>query len=173
MTSRHLRSDLEGNLDQQIIADDETCVVLSNMARVAAIKSDSRPAHRPKAMLEMRPPTERVSPDYRFTLPACCAHYPGEPNRGSRRLLACSRSLPQLHGGSAFALDLSRPARALIALRPAGSLDRLSAAFVTRLQSNQLPGQTARQLPDQSTIFRMESTSAGKTRLRGARAASP
>jgi hypothetical protein len=37
MTSRHLRSDFEGNLDGQIIADDETCVVPSNMARVAAI----------------------------------------------------------------------------------------------------------------------------------------
>ena len=55
-------------------------------------------------------------PITRFTLPACCAHYPGEPNRGARRLLACSCCLPQIHGGSAFALDLSRPARALIAV---------------------------------------------------------
>src|SRR5207244_10153889 len=34
-------------------------------------------------------------PVTRFTLPACCAHYPGEPNRGARRLLACSCCLPQ------------------------------------------------------------------------------
>src|SRR5258707_10178952 len=123
-------------------------------------------------MLELRIPTERVSPITRFTLPACRAHYPREPNRGACRLLARSCCLPQMHGGSAFALDLSRPAQASIALRPAGSLDRLTAAFVTRLRSNRLPSQTARQLPDQSTIIRMESTSIGKARLRGARASS-
>jgi len=59
------------------------------------------------------------------------------------------------------------PAHSL-ALQPAGSLSRHYAAFVTRLQSNQLPGQTARQLPDQSTIVRMEPASIDKTRRRGA-----
>src|SRR6267142_1831026 len=38
----------------------------------------------------------------------------------------------------------------------------------TRLQPSQLPGQTARQLPDLSTIFRVESSSTGVSRLRGA-----
>src|SRR5258708_4122759 len=40
--------------------------------------------------------------------------------------------------------------------------------FVTRLQLSQLPGQTARQLPDLSTIFLVESSSTGVSRLRGA-----
>ena len=40
--------------------------------------------------------------------------------------------------------------------------------FVTRLQPSQLPGQTARQLPDLPTIFRVESSSTGVSRLRGA-----
>src|SRR5204863_9795588 len=40
--------------------------------------------------------------------------------------------------------------------------------FVTRLRPSQLPGQTARQLPDLSTIFRVESSSTGVSRLRGA-----
>ncbi len=42
------------------------------------------------------------------------------------------------------------------------------AAFVTRLQSVRLLVQTARQLPDQSTTIRVESSSTGDTRLRGA-----
>jgi hypothetical protein len=40
--------------------------------------------------------------------------------------------------------------------------------FVTRLQSRQLPGQTARQLPDLSTIIRVEPSSTGDSRLQGA-----
>src|SRR5712671_6930917 len=40
--------------------------------------------------------------------------------------------------------------------------------FVTRLQPSQLSGQTARQLPDLSTIIRVESSSTGVSRLRGA-----
>src|ERR1700731_4813319 len=43
------------------------------------------------------------------------------------------------------------------------------AAFVTRLQPGQLPGQTARQLPDQSTTLWVESSSTSDSRLRGAR----
>jgi hypothetical protein len=42
------------------------------------------------------------------------------------------------------------------------------AAFVTRLRSSQLPGQTARQLPGQSTIPWVEPSSTGETRPRGA-----
>src|SRR2546423_14036803 len=40
--------------------------------------------------------------------------------------------------------------------------------FVTRLQPSQLPDQAARQLPDLSTIIRVESSSTGVSRLRGA-----
>src|SRR5215470_13274413 len=42
------------------------------------------------------------------------------------------------------------------------------ATFVTRLQPSQLPGQAARQLPDQSTTLRVESSSTDDSRLRGA-----
>lgn len=38
MSSRHIRTDLEGNIERQKITDDETCVALSNVTRVAAIK---------------------------------------------------------------------------------------------------------------------------------------
>ena len=40
--------------------------------------------------------------------------------------------------------------------------------FVTRLRPSQLPNQAARQLPDLSTIIRVESSSTGVSRLRGA-----
>src|SRR5262249_28464218 len=43
------------------------------------------------------------------------------------------------------------------------------ATFVTRLQPLRLPARAARQLPDQSTTLRVESSSTGNPRLRGAR----
>src|SRR5215467_11273395 len=43
------------------------------------------------------------------------------------------------------------------------------ATFVTRLRPAQLPGQVARQLPDQSTTLRVEPSSTSDSRLRGAR----
>src|SRR6266508_3048827 len=42
------------------------------------------------------------------------------------------------------------------------------ATFVTRLQPYRLPGQAARQLPDQSTTFWVDSSSTDDSRLRGA-----
>src|SRR6516225_3208694 len=79
-----------------------------------------------------------------------------------------SRGLPQMAGGSASALSLSRPAQASLTLRPAGSLSRPKATFVTRLQPLRLPARAARQLPDQSTTLRVESSSTDDSRLRGA-----
>ena len=64
--------------------------------------------------------------------------------------------------------SLSRPAQASLALRPAGSLNRLKAAFVTRLQPGWLPSKTARQLPGPSTTSWVEPSSTGNTRRRGA-----
>jgi hypothetical protein len=43
------------------------------------------------------------------------------------------------------------------------------ATFVTRLQPSQSPGRAARQLPEQSTIFCVESSSTDVSRLRAAR----
>ena len=79
-----------------------------------------------------------------------------------------SHGLPLLAGGSASALSLSRPAQASLTLRPAGSLSRPQATFVTRLPPVQLPAQAARQLPDQSTTLRVDSSSTDDSRLRGA-----
>ena len=48
--------------------------------------------------------------------------------------MGSKKRLPQMAGGSASALSLSRPAQASLTLRPAGSLSRPQATFVTRLQ---------------------------------------
>src|SRR5262247_2898998 len=103
-------------------------------------------------------------PITRITLPTCRAHYPGGSSGCSCRLLPRSCSLPHIPGGSASALSLSRPAQALLALQPAESLSRPKATFVTRLRPFRLPGRAARQLPDQSTTFRMESSSTDGSR---------
>src|SRR5262249_27546415 len=98
-------------------------------------------------------------PITRITLPTCRAHYPGGSSGCACRLLPRSRGLPQMAGGSASALSLSRPAQASLALRPAGSLSRPTATFVTRLQPLRSPARAARPLPDQSTTLRVESSS--------------
>src|SRR6266852_4340899 len=82
--------------------------------------------------------------------------------------MGSKKRLPQMAGGSASALSLSRPAQASLTLRPAGSLSRPQATFVTRLQPVQLPARAARQLPDQSTTLRVDSSSTDDSRLRGA-----
>ena len=108
-------------------------------------------------------------PITRITLPTCRSHYPDGSNGCVCRLLPRPPGLPRCSGGSASISSLSRPAQALLTLRPAGSLNRPKAAFVTRLQPGQLPKQAARQLPDQSTILWVESSSTGDTHLRNAR----
>ena len=108
-------------------------------------------------------------PITRTTLPACRAHYPGGSSGCTCRLLPRSCSLPQMAGGSASALSLSRPAQASLALRPAGSLSRPRRPLSRGSSPSQLPGQAARQLPDQSTIIWVEPSSTDGSRLRGAR----
>ncbi len=63
-------------------------------------------------------------PITRTTFPTCRAHYPGGSSGCACRLLPRSCSLPQMAGGSASALSLSRPAQASLTLRPVGSLSR-------------------------------------------------
>jgi hypothetical protein len=76
--------------------------------------------------VEVTPLAHHGSPSItRTTFPTCRAHYPGGSSGCVRRLLPRSRGLPQMAGGSASALSLSRPAQASLALRPAGSLSRL------------------------------------------------
>ena len=63
-------------------------------------------------------------PITRTTFPTCRAHYPDGSSGCACRSLPRPCSLPQMAGGSASALSLSRPAQASLALRPAGSLSR-------------------------------------------------
>src|SRR6185503_7804487 len=108
-------------------------------------------------------------PMTRITLPACRAPYPG----GSRRVpvsitspLTRPSPFPRRVGIRIFTFEASsgftRVTARWIAQPP-------KAAFVTRLQPSQLPGQAARQLPDQSTTLWVEPSSTGDTRRRGAR----
>src|SRR6266699_2224538 len=76
-----------------------------------------------------------------------------------KRCVAPAKSLDTPH---------TRPAQASLTLRPAGSLSRPQATFVTRLQPLRLPARAARQLPDQSTTLRVDSSSTDDSRLRGA-----
>src|SRR5712664_4922943 len=64
-------------------------------------------------------------PITRTTFPTCHAHYPGGSSGCACRLLPRSRGLPQMAGGSASTLSLSRPAQASLTLRPVGLLSRL------------------------------------------------
>src|SRR6516164_3744060 len=116
------------------------------------------PSHQPGLPRLPEPPFRRAAP----TNPAdrAGAHVDCFP---------ASRGLPQMAGGSASALSLSRPAQASLTLRPAGSLSRPQATFVTRLRPMWFPAQAARQLPDQSTTLRVDSSSTDDSRLRGAR----
>jgi len=107
-------------------------------------------------------------PITRTTFPTCRAHYPSGSSGCACRLLPTPvgafpkwqegqhphchfRGLHRLH--SVTARRIAQPPKV---------------TFVTRLQPSQLPGQTARQLPDLSTIIRVESSSTGVSRLRGA-----
>jgi hypothetical protein len=122
--------------------------------------SDSRQCRRLKATL--RPlPSHRTGlprlpePPFRRAVPTTPADRAG----AHVDYFPAHAAFPTYPGGSASALSLSRPAQALLALRPAESLSRPQATFVTRLRPFRLPGRAARQLPDQSTTFRMESSS--------------
>jgi hypothetical protein len=65
-------------------------------------------------------------PITRTTFPTCRAHYPGGSSGCACRLLPRSYCLPQMAGGSASALSLSRPAQASLTLRPTGLLSHLT-----------------------------------------------
>src|SRR6202043_2651119 len=90
-------------------------------------------------------------PITRTTFPTCRAHYPGGSSGCACRLLPRSYSLPQMAGGTASALSLTR-------VGPPQSAKPPKAAFVTGPQPGRLPGRTSRQLPDQSTTLSVESS---------------
>ena len=131
--------------------------------------SDSRPTRRLCDVGVASPSQDGSPPMTRITLPACRAPYPG----GSKRVhvsiaspLTRPSPFPRRVGIRIFTFEASsgftRVTARWIAQPP-------KAAFVTRLQPSQLPDQTARQLPEQSTTLRVEPSSTGDTRRRGAR----
>src|SRR3954470_2874273 len=130
--------------------------------------SDSRPTRRLCVVGGCQPQSRRVSPDDPHPLPTCRAQYPG----GSRRVPVSIAS--PLTRPSPF---LRRVGIRIFTFEACSGFTRVTArwiarppkaAFVTRLQPSQLPDQTARQLPEQSTTLRVESSSTGATRHRGA-----
>ena len=119
--------------------------------------------------VEVAPLAHDGSPSItRTTFPTCRAHYPGGSSRCMRR----------------FTSPLTRPSPngrrvgiRIVTFEACSGFTRVTArriaqppkaTFVTRLQPSQLPGQAARQLPDQSTTLRVESSSTDDSRLRGA-----
>ena len=87
--------------------------------------SDSRHGRRLRDVEAATLALDGSPPITRTTFPTCRAHYPGGSSGCACRLLPRSYSLPQMAGGSASALSLSRPAQASLTLRPAGLLSRL------------------------------------------------
>src|SRR5450631_2999399 len=87
--------------------------------------SDSRHGRRLRDVEAATLALDGSPPITRTTFPTCRAHYPGGSSGCACRLLPRSYSLPQMAGGSASALSLSRPAQALLMLRPTGLLNRL------------------------------------------------
>src|SRR3954465_6564668 len=126
---------------------------------------------RPAALRDVgvaSPSQDGSPPMTRITLPTCRAPYPG----GSRRVpvsiaspLTRPSPFPRRGGIRIFTFEafsgFTRATARWIAQPP-------KAAFVTRLQPSQLPDQTARQLPDQSTTLWVEPSSTGDPRRRGA-----
>jgi hypothetical protein len=86
--------------------------------------SDSRHGRRLRDVEAATLALDGSPPITRNTFPTCRAHYPGGSSGCTCRLLPHSYSLPQMAGGSASALSLSRPAQASHMLRPTGSLSR-------------------------------------------------
>jgi len=87
--------------------------------------SDFRPARRLTRPRGCDPRPERISHVTRIPLPACHAHYPGGPDRVHASVpFPAPYRLPRKRAGSASTTHFSRPSRASLALRPAGSLVR-------------------------------------------------
>src|SRR4029453_4169563 len=130
--------------------------------------SDSRPTRRLGDVGVASPSRDGSPPLTRITLPACRAPYPGGSRRGPVSVvspLTWPSPFPRRVGIRIFTFEafsgFTRVTARWIAQPP-------TAAFVTRLRPGQLPGQAARQLPDQSTTLWVEPSSTGDTRRRGA-----
>ena len=133
-------------------------MTLSDSRRAAAISAASRP----------RPSPRRVSPDYPHHLSGVPCPLPRRIERVHLSIASpFTRPSPLCRrvGIRTFTFEACSGFTRVTARRIA---QPPKAAFVTRLRPGQLPNQTARQLPDQSTTLWVEPSSTGDTRLRGA-----
>ena len=80
--------------------------------------SDSRHGRRLRDVEAATLTLDGSPPITRTTLPTCRAHYPGGSRGCACRLLPHACGLPQMTGGSASALELSRPAQASLCYGP-------------------------------------------------------
>ena len=130
--------------------------------------SDSRRGRRSWRRRGRYPRLRRVSPDY--------PHHPSSvlcplPRRTKRLLVSITSPFtrPSPHFGRVGIRIMDFEACSGFTRVTARRIAQLpKATFVTRLQPAQLPAQAARQLPDQSTTLRVESSSTSDARLRGA-----
>jgi len=131
--------------------------------------SDSRSRRRPSGGVWGGNPRVIGSPPItRVALSTCRAHYPG----GSQRVhmpasFPVAYSLPRYAGGSASASLLSRPAQASLPLRPADSLGRPKATFVTGLQPADYSDKLPVSYSTKPATIEVEPSSTGNTPLRG------
>ena len=104
------------------------------------------------------PRPRRVSPCNCEPFRRAVPHYPGGSRGCACRSLPHACDLPQMTGRSASAFELSRPARASLCYGPS---DRSPAQgrLRRRAPTQPVPGRAACQLPDQSTIIRLRSSS--------------
>jgi hypothetical protein len=112
------------------LSDSQPCRLLTLLRRHYPTSLLVRPCPTPAMTVACRDveaatlATSGSPPITRTTFPTCRAPYPGGSRGCLCRLLPHGCSLPQMAGGSASALSLSRPARASLTLRPVGSLNR-------------------------------------------------
>ena len=92
------------------------------------LRLPDRPSPFPATFGDATSASPEPPPLTRIAFPACCAHYPGGPDRvligctvthSRAGILPHPHGLPRFLGGSASTSSLSRPAQALHALRPA------------------------------------------------------
>src|SRR5882724_10409042 len=130
--------------------------------------SDSRHGRRLRDVEAATLALDGTPPITRTTFPTCRAHYPGGSSGCACRLLS-PLIQPSPNG--------RRVGIRIVTFEACSGFTHVTAhriaqppkaTFVTRLQPCQLPGRAARQLPDQSTILWVASSSTGDSRLRGA-----
>ena len=108
-------------------------------------------------------------PITRTTFPTCRAYYPGGSSRCACRLLPRSCSLPQMAGGSASALSLSRGCSGFTTLRPARSLSRLKRPLSRGSSPASCPTEPLVSFQTNRQLSGWNSSSTDSSRLRGAR----